>query len=89
MSRPSQAGAVLRLLCLAAMLGLMWVLGCHRRQVQPLYLFDGESGTVLAWDDVEEVFEAARDHKPPPKADRKIESGQFHPAADPGPGRRR
>jgi len=56
---------------------LALLVGCGGKRGDTLYVFDGASRSVLAWDDLGEVHRAAREHKPLPPADRQIKSSQF------------
>lgn len=62
---------------LLAPLALALLAGCGGRRGDTLYVFDAASRTVLAWDDLDGLQRAAREHKALPPADRQIKSGQF------------
>jgi hypothetical protein len=64
-------------LALLAPLALALMLGCGGKRGDTLYVFDGASRTVLAWDNLDQIHQAAREHKPLPPADRQIKSSQF------------
>ena len=76
MTRPVSPSSPLRRLCgfaLAGLLGAAGMLGCvdHNPGGKVLYVFDGGSKSVLAWNDVSKVFAAA---PTAPAADRTITS---------------
>jgi hypothetical protein len=78
MSRLSIPCVALRSLCLAAILGLLGTMACHKRDGgKTLYLFDGDSKSVLVWNSVGEVYDAAKESKDLPKSNRQIKSDEL------------
>jgi hypothetical protein len=54
------------------------MLGCVKKEAgSTLYLYDSGSNAVVVWEDVDKVYEAAREGKPVPAADRTIEYKEF------------
>jgi hypothetical protein len=74
-SRSGSGGAVPgHWLCIFALSLILGLLGCGGGKSESLYVFDGKSNTVRVWEDLDKLFEAAKEGAKIPEASRRFES---------------
>ena len=78
MSRPSAPCSPFRRFWLPVFLATLAMLGCVKKETgSTLYLYDSGSSAVVTWENVDKVYEAAKEGKPVPAADRTIHYKEF------------
>ncbi len=66
------------LLLLLGLAGILGAPGCVGDDTSGgLYVFDGQSRSVLVWNDLDKLYQAAQAGKPAPDPDRALRSGQW------------